>query len=213
MCTSDRQDWKNTCVVYSFSATFASFSVFLSKDEHLCCVFMFWRVRFFHVFLSNMQHILLRFCCHALWRPRMRSKTSLKSRSFPFRTLSCTPYPIIFTYIKCNVTRCVTQMAVPWLRRSVAGLFPRRPGFDPRSVRVWFVLHKVALGQGLLPVFPFCRSVSFHSAPYSFIHPQIIKCLCTGITTATLQNYEMSPHLVVQNTADYWSLIGCVSEG
>jgi hypothetical protein len=40
--------------------------------------------------------------------------------------------------------------AVPWLRRLVAGLPPRTPGFDPGSVHVGFVVDKVALGQ----VFP-----------------------------------------------------------
>jgi hypothetical protein len=45
--------------------------------------------------------------------------------------------------------------AVPWLRRLAAGLPPRRPGFDPGSVYVGFVVDKVALGQ----VFP-CQ---FHS--------------------------------------------------
>jgi hypothetical protein len=39
---------------------------------------------------------------------------------------------------------------VPWLRRLVAGLSPRRPGLDPGSVYVRFVVDKVALGQ----VFP-----------------------------------------------------------
>jgi hypothetical protein len=37
--------------------------------------------------------------------------------------------------------------AVPWLRRLVAGLSPRRPGFDRGSVHVGFVVEKVALGQ------------------------------------------------------------------
>jgi hypothetical protein len=40
--------------------------------------------------------------------------------------------------------------AVPWLRRLAAGLPPRRPGFDPGSVHVGFVVDKVALGR----VFP-----------------------------------------------------------
>jgi hypothetical protein len=40
--------------------------------------------------------------------------------------------------------------AVPWLRRLAAGLPPWRPGFDPGSVHVGFVVDKVALGQ----VFP-----------------------------------------------------------
>jgi hypothetical protein len=39
------------------------------------------------------------------------------------------------------------KKAVPWLRQSVAGFSPRRPGFDPGSVHVGFVVDKVALGQ------------------------------------------------------------------
>jgi hypothetical protein len=49
------------------------------------------------------------------------------------------------------------RKAVPWLRRLVAGLSPRRPGFDPGSVHVGFVVDKVALGQVFSPstsVFP-----------------------------------------------------------
>jgi hypothetical protein len=50
---------------------------------------------------------------------------------------------------------------VPWLRRLVAGLAPRKPGFDPRSVPVRSVVNRVALGQ----VFPCqCHSTS---VPYS----------------------------------------------
>jgi hypothetical protein len=54
-------------------------------------------------------------------------------------------------------------MAVPWLRRLVAGLPPRRSGFDPGPVHVGFVVDKVALGQ----VFP--RVVRF--SPVDFIPP------------------------------------------
>ena len=46
---------------------------------------------------------------------------------------------------------------MPWPRRLVAGLSPRRPGFDPGSVRVRFVVDKVALGEDFPPstsVFP-----------------------------------------------------------
>jgi hypothetical protein len=53
-------------------------------------------------------------------------------------------------------------MAVPWLRRLVAGLSPRRPRFDPGSVHVGFVVDRVALGQVFSPstsVFP-CQSHS-----------------------------------------------------
>jgi hypothetical protein len=53
--------------------------------------------------------------------------------------------------------------AVPWLRRLVTGLPFRKPGFDPGSVHVVFVVDKVALGQG------FPRVLRF--SPVSFIPP------------------------------------------
>jgi hypothetical protein len=37
--------------------------------------------------------------------------------------------------------------AVPWLKRLVAGLSPRRHGFAPWSILVGFVVDKVALGR------------------------------------------------------------------
>jgi hypothetical protein len=54
------------------------------------------------------------------------------------------------------------NMALPWLRRLVAGLSPRRPGFDPGSVLVRFVVDKLALGQVFLRVVGFPLSISFH---------------------------------------------------
>jgi len=47
---------------------------------------------------------------------------------------------------------------VLWLRLFVAGLSPRRPGFDPRPIRLSFVVEKVSLRPVLLLVlrfFPF----------------------------------------------------------
>jgi hypothetical protein len=55
------------------------------------------------------------------------------------------------------------ELAVPWLRWLVAGLPPRKPGFDPRSVPVGFVVYKVTLGHvfpRVLRFFP-CQ---FHSS-------------------------------------------------
>jgi hypothetical protein len=60
-------------------------------------------------------------------------------------------------YKKINVK------AVPWLRRLVAGLPPRRTGFDPGPVHVGFVVIKVALGQVLPRVLRF--------SPVNFIPP------------------------------------------
>jgi hypothetical protein len=39
------------------------------------------------------------------------------------------------------------KVAVPWLKRLVVGLSPRRPGFAPGSIHVGFVVDKVALGR------------------------------------------------------------------
>jgi hypothetical protein len=55
------------------------------------------------------------------------------------------------------------MLAVPWLRRLVAGLPRRKPGFDPGSVHVGFLVDEVALGQ----VFP--RVLRF--SPVNFIPP------------------------------------------
>jgi hypothetical protein len=48
---------------------------------------------------------------------------------------------------------------VPWLRRLVADLSPRRLGFGLRPVDIRFVVDKVALGQGFFStsVFPYQR--------------------------------------------------------
>jgi hypothetical protein len=63
----------------------------------------------------------------------------------------------------------IPVLAVPWLRRLVAGLPQRRPGFDPGSTHVGFVVDKAALGQVSLRVlrfiseyFGFPLSISFH---------------------------------------------------
>jgi hypothetical protein len=57
----------------------------------------------------------------------------------------------------------MSYLAVPWLRRFVAGLSPRWPGFDPGSIHVGFMVDKVAVGQ----VSP--RVLRF--SPVSFITP------------------------------------------
>jgi hypothetical protein len=63
---------------------------------------------------------------------------------------------------KSQCIKC-PRLAVPWLRRLVAGLPPRRPGFDPGPDHVGFVVDKVALGQVFLRVLRF--------SPVSFIPP------------------------------------------
>jgi hypothetical protein len=63
----------------------------------------------------------------------------------------------------------------PWLKRLIAGLSPRRPGFAPGSVRVRFVVDKVALGQVSLQVLRFPLSISFHHC-YVHIYHRPMRC-------------------------------------
>jgi hypothetical protein len=59
------------------------------------------------------------------------------------------------------LTGIVLQLSCEF-RRSVAGLSPRRPGFNPGSVHVGFLMDKVALGQVPPPrILRFSRQ--FHS--------------------------------------------------
>jgi hypothetical protein len=69
--------------------------------------------------------------------------------------------------------------AVPWLRRLVDGLSPRKLGFDPGPVRVGFVVEKWHLDRFISQLFSimflsqyFSFPCQYHStnAPYSFIH-------------------------------------------
>jgi hypothetical protein len=64
----------------------------------------------------------------------------------------------------------VRPKAVPWLRWLVAGLSPRRPGFEPGSIHVGFVVDKVALGQVFSEVFGFTLSISFHRRSQNSYH-------------------------------------------
>jgi hypothetical protein len=60
-------------------------------------------------------------------------------------------------------------MAVPWLRRLVAGLSSRSPGFAPGSIHVGFVVDKVELRQDFLRVLRF-SPVNIIPPSFSIIH-------------------------------------------
>jgi hypothetical protein len=59
---------------------------------------------------------------------------------------------------------------VPKLRLLVAGFPPRRPGFEPRSGHVGFVVDKVALGQVFSEYFGFVCQFSFHRLLHTYHH-------------------------------------------
>jgi hypothetical protein len=56
----------------------------------------------------------------------------------------------------------VMELAVPQLRRLVAGFPPRQPGFEPTSSHVGFVVDNVALWQVLSEYLGFLCQFSFH---------------------------------------------------
>jgi hypothetical protein len=58
------------------------------------------------------------------------------------------------TFLESEVVKA-SSGTVPYLRRLVAGFLARRSRFEPRSGRVGFVVHKVALGVGFLRVLRF----------------------------------------------------------
>jgi hypothetical protein len=64
------------------------------------------------------------------------------------------------------------DMAVPWLRRLVADLSQRRPGFAPGSIHMGFAVDKVVLGQVFLRVLRF--------SPVNIILPSPSKLISSG---------------------------------
>jgi hypothetical protein len=61
-------------------------------------------------------------------------------------------------------------LAAPQLKRLAAGCPPRRPGFNPGSGQVRFVVDKVALGQVFSEDFGF-PCLSFHQILHPHNHP------------------------------------------
>jgi len=52
----------------------------------------------------------------------------------------------------------VIYQTVPWLRQLFASLSLQRPGLNPRSVHVGFLVERVTLGQVFVPVLHFFHS-------------------------------------------------------
>jgi hypothetical protein len=95
---------------------------------------------------------------------------------------------------------------VPFLLRSIAGLSPRRPGFDPRVVHVRLVLNKVGLGL--------VSSQYSTNAPYSFTHlPQTLYNVFLpvlqfplSVSTSTLHSQLYLPFIPEGQVGKMWEL-------
>jgi hypothetical protein len=79
------------------------------------------------------------------------------------------------------------NLDVPWLVRFVAGLLPRRPGFNSWLVRVGFVEHKVGLEQVFLQAL-FPQRMSLHHCVILFIHSFIIDAKATKQARHTIHS-------------------------
>jgi hypothetical protein len=108
--------------------------------------------------------------------------------SYPLKILSCTHCwsdnnkqrkslgSLLFSAGAINVDNmldkyggCHTQeRTVPWFKQLFASLSQRRPGFNPRSVYVGFVVGKVALGQALFTTVWFSCQYYSTNTPHSF---------------------------------------------
>jgi hypothetical protein len=64
----------------------------------------------------------------------------------------------------------MSKEAAAELKRLVAGFPPRRPGFDPGSGQMGFVLDKVVLGQVFSEYFAFPCQSSFHQLLHNHPH-------------------------------------------
>jgi hypothetical protein len=98
------------------------------------------------------------------------------------------------------------KRAVPWLRRLTADLPPRRPGFDPGSVHVGFVINEYKVRdkwqykQGILPCYqlPHIRR-DISKPPYRHITRSWRPCL--------ISSYKCSQELI-----KHWYLITLIQQ-
>ena len=85
-----------------------------------------------------------------------------------------------FLFLRCSYY-CLK--AVPFLRRLVACISLRRPGFDLTQIRVTYMVDKVAMEEILLRVLPLSRSLPFvltitsSSLQYRFSEPRLFEVL------------------------------------
>jgi hypothetical protein len=85
-----------------------------------------------------------------------------------------------------------------FLRNLLIPFLPRRPGFEPRSGHVWFVVDKVALGQVFSEYFGFSCQFSFHRLLHTHYHlssgagtiGQLVADVPSGLSLTTPQEIK-----------------------
>jgi hypothetical protein len=115
------------------------------------CIYVMLRTR--ATFLWPTMYVIWVSC---LLKPFVKIQVWLWLKSGENKTL----HEGLLTFISRRLRRAQNTGDVQWLRRLVAGLSSRRPGFNSMPVRVGIVADKLALGQVFLrvPLFPLCYS-------------------------------------------------------
>ena len=86
--------------------------------------------------------------------------------------VNCSDFSVL---IFCHLSPCL--MVVPYLRRLVTRVSPRRPRFDPRSFHVGYMVDRMGPGKSLLPQhnvlallsFRRCCVILFHACTVSAV--------------------------------------------
>jgi hypothetical protein len=106
------------------------------------------------------------------------------------RVVQCSVFSLNSVYVWTLVR---PNLAAPELKRLVAGFPPRRPGFNPRSGHVGFVVDKVALGQVFSEYFGFPYQ-SFHQLLYKHHLSSGAGTIGQQWPTYQVDSLSVSPH-------------------
>jgi len=104
----------------------------------------------------------------------------LSGRNWKFKYISGTAH---FRYSTFHAPK-----VLPCFRWLVAGLSKRRPGFDPRSVHVRFVLDEVAMGQVFLCILQF--SIVYKISPKFHTHLHLHVALTSRTNERSLGTFQ-----------------------
>jgi hypothetical protein len=141
------------------------------------------------IVLPYQNALLLRNVEENIWSYKLMEKITQKWASFAAIRMIKSRRMRLARYVA--LTGKIKMFKTFWLENPKGR--PRRPGFDPRSGYVWFVVDKVALGQVFSEYFGFPCQSSFHQLLHNHLH------LSSGAGTIgqqwpTYQVDSVSPH-------------------
>jgi hypothetical protein len=90
-------------------------------------------------------------------------------------------HDIYWYLVACYQLSAVNLSLITLQSKAVPWLGPRRPGFDPGSVHVGFVVDKVTLGQVFPEYFGFLLSISFNRCSFTRRNEKSLIIFITGL--------------------------------